>query len=101
MFTHRRPPVLRPLALLLALLTALSVALGAALSDARAQFAPQYTFTKVADSVDDGFDPNRLGCAAINERGDIAFRAGRLAADAGFKSAPSGLQTARVRTRHL
>jgi hypothetical protein len=51
------------------------------LSDARAQTAPQYTFTRVADSVEDGFDPNSFGCAAINERGDIAFKAGRLAPD--------------------
>ena len=65
MYTHRRPPVLRTLALILALLTGLSVALGAVLSEARAQSAPQYTFTRVADSVEDGFDPNNFGCAAI------------------------------------
>jgi hypothetical protein len=87
MFTHRRPFVLRTLALMLALLTGLSVALGAILSDARAQAAPQYTFTRVADSVADGFDPNSFGCAAINERGDIAFRAGRVAPD-GFNTIP-------------
>jgi hypothetical protein len=57
------------------------------LSDARAQAAPQYTFTRVADSVADGFDPNSFGCAAINERGDIAFRAGRVAPD-GFNTVP-------------
>ena len=87
MFTHRPASVLRTLALLLVLLTGLSVALGAILSDARAQSAPQYTFTKVADSVEDGFDPNSFGCAAINERGDIAFRAGRVAPD-GFNTVP-------------
>ena len=87
MYTHRRPPVLRTLALILALLTGLSVALGAVLSEARAQSAPQYTFTRVADSVEDGFDPNNFGCAAINERGDIAFRAGRVARD-GFNTFP-------------
>jgi len=81
MFTHRRPPVLRTLALILALLTGLSVALGAVLSDAGAQTALQYTYTRVADSVEDGFEPNSFGCAAINERGDIAFRAGRVARD--------------------
>jgi hypothetical protein len=68
-----------------ALLTALGLVLGAVLSDARAQTAPQYTFTKVADSTEDGFDPNNFGCAAINARGDIAFRAGRLAPD-GFNT---------------
>ena len=85
MVTHRRPSVLRSLALMFALLTALGLVLGAVLSDARAQTAPQYTFTKVADSTEDGFDPNNFGCAAINARGDIAFRAGRLAPD-GFNT---------------
>src|SRR3712207_8425149 len=68
----------------------LAIALGALLSDVRAQTAPpalQYTFTKVADSVEDGFDPNSFGCAAINTPGDIAFRAGRLAPD-GFNTIP-------------
>ena len=54
MITHRRPSVLRTLALILTLLTGLSVALGAVLSDARAQTAPQYTFTRVADMMADG-----------------------------------------------
>jgi hypothetical protein len=85
MVTNRRPSALRSLALAFALLTALSLVLGAVPSDARAQTSPQYTFTKVADSVEDGFDPNNFGCAAINERGDIAFRAGRLAPD-GFNT---------------
>jgi hypothetical protein len=57
------------------------------LSDAQAQTTPQYTFTKVADSVEDGFDPNSFGCAAINTPGDIAFKAGRLAPD-GFNTIP-------------
>jgi hypothetical protein len=72
------------------LVAGLAIALGAMLSDARAQTAPpapQYTFTKVADSVEDGFDPNSFGCAAINTPGDIAFRAGRLAPD-GFNTIP-------------
>jgi hypothetical protein len=46
---------------------------------ARAQTA--YTFTKVADSARDDFDPNNFTCASINDRGDIAFRAGRTSAD--------------------
>jgi hypothetical protein len=87
MVTHRRPSALRTLALMFALLAALCLVLGAVLSDARAQTAPQYTFTKVADSTEDGFDPNNFGCAAINARGDIAFRAGRLAPD-GFNTIP-------------
>jgi hypothetical protein len=73
-----------------ALVAGLAIALGAMLSDARAQTAPpapQYTFTKVADSVEDGFDPFSFGCAAINSPGDIAFRAGRLAPD-GFNTIP-------------
>jgi hypothetical protein len=87
MVTHRRPSVLRSSALMFALLTALGLVLGAVLSDARAQTVPQYTFTKVADSVEDGFDLNNFGCAAINARGDIAFRAGRLTPD-GFNTIP-------------
>jgi hypothetical protein len=47
--------------------------------------AQGYSFTKVADSVADGFDPFSFGCAAINNPGDIAFRAGRLAPD-GFNT---------------
>jgi hypothetical protein len=85
MVTHSRPSVPGSLALMFALLTALGLVLGAVLSDAWAQTAPQYTFTKVADSTADGFDPNNFGCAAINARGDIAFRAGRLAPD-GFNT---------------
>jgi hypothetical protein len=85
MLTQRRPSALRLLALVFALVTALCLVLGAVLSDARAQTAPQYTFTKVADSVEDGFDPFSFGCAAINTQGDVAFRAGRLAPD-GFNT---------------
>ena len=40
-----------------------------------------YTFTKVADSLRDNFDPNNFTCASINNRGDIAFRAGRTTSD--------------------
>jgi hypothetical protein len=81
---------LRPFTLVFALVAGLAIALGAMLSDARAQTAPpapHYTFTKVADSVEDGFDPNSFGCAAINTPGDIAFKAGRLAPD-GFNTIP-------------
>ncbi|MGI8910491.1 MAG: DUF7453 family protein [Rubrobacteraceae bacterium] len=49
--------------------------------------ARDYEFTKVADSAEDGFDPFSFGCASINDRGDIAFRAGRLAPD-GFNTIP-------------
>ena len=64
---------LAPLALVLALASPAS--------------AQTYTFTKVADSVEDGFDPFSFGCATINAPGDIAFRAGRLAPD-GFNTIP-------------
>ena len=43
--------------------------------------AQVYGFTKVADSTRDDFDPNSFTCASINNRGDIAFRAGRTSAD--------------------
>jgi hypothetical protein len=46
-----------------------------------------YSFTKLADSADDGLDPTSLGCASINDRGDVAFRAGRVASD-GFNTIP-------------
>jgi hypothetical protein len=49
--------------------------------------AQGYTFTKLADSAEDGFDPFSFGCAATNARGDVAFRAGRPAPD-GFNTIP-------------
>jgi hypothetical protein len=55
----------------------LAMALGVMLSTEQAQAAPQYTFTKVADSAQDGFDPFSFECSAINNRGDIAFRTAR------------------------
>jgi hypothetical protein len=88
MFTNRRRSAWRMFALAFALAAGLALTLGALLSDARAQTtppAPKYTFTKVADSVEDGFGPFSFGCAAINTRGDIAFKAGRLAPD-GFNT---------------
>src|SRR5215203_1272411 len=87
MLSYRRQSALRLFALVFALVAGLAIVLGAMLSDAQAQTAPQYTFTKVADSVEDGFDPNSFGCAAINTRGDIAFGAERLAPD-GFNTDP-------------
>jgi hypothetical protein len=50
-------------------------------------YAQEYTFTKVADSAEDGFDLFSFGCAAINTPGDVAFRAGRVAPD-GFNTIP-------------
>ena len=76
--------------LLLAFVVGLAMAFGAMLSEARAQTVPpasQYTFTRVADSTEDGFEPFSFGCAAINAPGDIAFKAGRLAPD-GFNTIP-------------
>jgi hypothetical protein len=43
--------------------------------------AQGYSFTKVADSAEDGFDPVSFGCVSINAPGDVAFRSGRVAAD--------------------
>ena len=87
MFTYKPMSVLRLFALMFALVTGLAVLLGVMLSDAQAQAVGGYTFTKVADSAEDGFDPFRFGCAAINSQGDIAFGAERLAAD-GFNTDP-------------
>jgi hypothetical protein len=62
---------------------AMALAMGLA-SPASAQ---TYTFTKVADSAEDNFDPFSFGCATINAGGDIAFKAGRVAPD-GFNTIP-------------
>ena len=73
----------------------IALAFGAMLSGARAQTvppAPQYTFTKVADSARDGFEPFSFGCATINTPGDVAFKAGRLAPD-GFNTIPGVYRT--------
>jgi hypothetical protein len=43
--------------------------------------AAEYSFVKVADSVGDGLDPFSFGCSSVNARGDVAFRAGRVAED--------------------
>jgi hypothetical protein len=85
---RKRSQALRLVALVSAVAAALAIALGAMLSAAQAQTTPpQYTFTKVADGVEDGFDPFSFGCASINKPGDIAFKAGRLAPD-GFNTIP-------------
>ena len=60
---------------------ALAAAIAALTTLATPAFAQSYTFTKVADSLRDGFDPNNFTCASINDRGDVAFRAGRTSAD--------------------
>ncbi len=85
MLTNRRPSALCLLALVFALMTGLAVVHGAMLSNAQAQATGGYTFTKVADSTEDGFVG--FGCAAINARGDIAFGAERMAPD-GFNTDP-------------
>ena len=48
---------------------------------ATAAQAAAYTVTKVADSARDNFNPNSFTCSSINNRGDVAFRAGRTSAD--------------------
>jgi hypothetical protein len=87
MLTYRRSTAAPIFALLFALVAGFALAVGTMLTEAQAQTTPQYTFTKVADSAEDGFDPFSFGCAAINTSGDIAFRAGRLAPD-GFNTIP-------------
>jgi hypothetical protein len=78
MLTYQRSSAWRLFALVFALVAGLAIVLGAMLSDAQAQAAPQYTFTKVVDSAEDGFDPFSFECSAINNRGDIAFRTARV-----------------------
>ena len=74
---NKRSQVLRLFAIVFALMAGLAIVLGAIFSDARAQDAPQYTFTKVLDSGD-GYDPFGFECTAINSRGDIAIRTERV-----------------------
>jgi hypothetical protein len=77
---------MRPARRLRSVLTAL-VPLAVVLALASPASAQGYTFTKVADSAQDGFEPNSFGCATINSGGAIAFKAGRLAPD-GFNTIP-------------
>jgi hypothetical protein len=79
MLTHERSTALRRFALVFAVVAGLAILLAAP------AYAQEYNFTKVADSTEDGFDPFSFGCTSINTRGDVAFRAGRVAAD-GFNT---------------
>src|SRR5215203_6859666 len=86
MLTYQRRSTLHLFAVVFALVVGLALTLGAMLSAAQAQeSAPQYTFTKVADSAEDGFDPFSFECSAINNRGDIAFRTARPARGGGAR----------------
>ncbi len=80
MLMYERSSALRLFALVFAVVAGLATLLAA---PAYAQ--EEYSFTKVADSAEDGFAPFSFGCTSINTRGDVAFRAGRLAAD-GFNT---------------
>ena len=59
--------------------SAILTALATLAPPAHAQVA--YTFTNVADIARDDFNPNSFTCASINNRGDIAFKAGRSSSD--------------------
>ncbi len=59
----------------------LFAAVALVLASAMAAHAAQHTFTNVADSVRDNFNPNSFTCSSLNNRGDIAFRAGRTSPD--------------------
>ncbi len=78
MLTYRRPSAFRLFMLFFALVTGLTVVLGAMLAQAQARSVQQYTFTKVADSVEDGFDPVppaaiRAGLVATLVRGGLPW----------------------------
>ena len=62
-------------------LFAILASLAMLLALAAPAYAAKYRFTKVADSARDDFNPNSFTCASINNRGDIAFRAGRTSSD--------------------
>lgn len=73
-------PRLRLVVAALALIAGVAAAVGATVQSAEA--APSdYRFVKVADSVEDNLDPSSFGCAAVNDRGDVAFDAGRATPD--------------------
>jgi hypothetical protein len=76
----RMPAMSGTVVLVAAAIPAVAIAMPAAAADG-------YTFTRVADSVEDGLDANSFGCPTINARGDVAIRAGRLEAD-GFNTTP-------------
>lgn len=57
----------------LAAVTGLALLLAA---PAYPQDGREYRFVKLADSEEDNLDPDSFGCATINDRGDVAFRAG-------------------------
>ena len=59
----------------------LFVALALGLVSAAAAHAAAYTFTNVADSVRDDFNPNSFACSSLNNRGEVAFKAGRTSPD--------------------
>jgi hypothetical protein len=73
------PPLARVLLMRLGLILTAALAVSALVGGSEA--AARYTFTKVADSARDDFNPNAFTCASINNRGDIAFRAGRTSSD--------------------
>ena len=79
MLTCERSSALRLFALVFAVATGLAILLAAP------AYAQEYNFTKVADSTEDGLDPFSFECTSINTRGDVAFRAGRVASD-GFNT---------------
>jgi hypothetical protein len=57
--------------------------------------AQDFTFVKLADSAEDGFDPFSFGCATINAADAVAFRAGRLAPD-GFNTILGSTESTRT-----
>jgi hypothetical protein len=78
---HKRASALPLFVLAVALAAGFAIVLGAMFSAAHAQAAPQYKFTKVADSARDDFNPFAFTCSSINNRGDVAFKAGRTTPD--------------------
>jgi hypothetical protein len=52
--------------------------LGLFIAQPGAAYAQSYTFTKVADSAEDGFSSFSFECSALNNNGDIAFRTARF-----------------------
>ena len=76
------PSTRRACSILVALSLCLAFAAPARADDDRGH-ARKYHFTKVADSVEDGFVPFSFECLSINNHGDIAFRTARVPAGVG------------------
>jgi len=91
---HPHPAIIRHRRALRAAITVSLASATVLVAAAPVHAATSYTFVNVADSAELNMDPAAFGCAGINNSGQVAFRAGRLAPD-GFNTIP-GIYRANV-----